>query len=310
MELPDHNFKIRQLMSETGVPRGVMSDEDIAFSAGLLDEAYKIHGDPASPHYKEYHNTEHDFYVLRRAWDVWGALRNRMPDKFDTNGFKLLLFSVCGHDLFLGNEAKEGSDERRSGKFTMRRMLAAGYAPEEGQRVREAIDTTAVKRDEKGRITQYNIRQGSKDPLKFVLAYADINGVPMEGIPTMIRDALNLYMESSGTSLKELSHNPKKALGLMLTQADFVQDRLDDMDGDIAHYFDGKEREMVKEVLDEKYSRTSREALVLARRMKDLPDLAETAIKATLGVTKNKSNISYLPKKIGSIFSRTESDNK
>lgn len=300
-ELPRHDLMISGLMEDMDIPEGMMiSDRDIGFAAGLLDVMHKKHGDPSSPDFKTYHNVGHDMDVLKRSWQIWSSLSERLPDTFDQSGYRTLLFGACGHDLFVEQDTLEGKDEKRSGKFTMRRMITAGYGLDEASEVFEVINATAVKRDQNGSIIQYNLRKGSKNPKKFVLATADINGIPMGGIPTMMRDALNLNMEFSHISMSELMHHPKKAVGFMLTQADFLEDRLAAMDGDIDYHFEGKEREIARQVMSEQFSGSSREALELASRMKNAPDLAETAICSVLeSANKGAGSISSLPAKIG-----------
>lgn len=300
--LPDFATKIHELMQE--IPEGVVSEEAVGHAAALLGRMHEAYDDPKSSSYRPYHNSRHNLSVLRRAWRLWGLFQEKLPERFDDAGYETLLLGACGHELFVEEDTESGKDEKRSGKYTLRYMIGSGYSHEESQRVYCAIEATAVERNAEGSIIQYNVQKGSKDPAKLILAMADINGIPMEGAPTMFEDAMNLYMEFSHTSMKELLHHPKKATDFMLTQADFLEDRLNAMPADIAYYFTGEEKQIVEEIFSKEFSGSTREALALASRMKNMPTLAEFAVDKALATTKGASNISALPKRFGSLITR------
>ncbi len=302
-EPSNYVLKIHELMDD--IPEGVVSERAVELSASLLEMVHETYDDPAGPRYKPYHNSQHSLNVLRRSWRLWGLFQEQLPDKFDDDGYETLLFGAAGHELFVDGDTAAGKDEKRSGKFTLRYLLSAGYDHDKAKRVFCAIEATTVEREEDGSIIQSNVRRGSKDPAKLILAMADINGIPMEGIPTMLEDALNLDMEYSQTCLKDLLQHPKKALGFVLAQADFLEDRLAAMEGDIAYYFEGEEKKIVEEVFQKEFSGTSREALALASRMKRAPSLAEVAIEKALSSGKSASSIAALPKKFGHFMMRS-----
>jgi hypothetical protein len=291
-ELPDHAGQIGALL-ETEVSPGIISDEAVQLAAGLLDKTFQEHGDPGSESYKPYHNVQHELNVLRRSWRLWRLLQEELPDKFDDHGYELVMFAACGHDIFVDNESPPGEDERKSGEYTRDYMIEGGYSEEDADIVYEMIEATAVERDETGTIVQFNIRQGSKYLGKLVLATADTNGIPMEGIPTMIDDGFNLWMEFSKTSVRGLLSDPKGAVGFMLTQAKYLEDRLDCMDKDLAYYFTDKEVSIIKEVFENEFTGATRDALGAARMLARFPNLAEVAIETSVKTTEKAAGSSW-----------------
>jgi hypothetical protein len=303
LEIPNFELKIRELTRETGVPENVLLGKDIEVASGLLALVHASYDDPNSPDYRPYHNSSHSLDVLRRAWTLWGKFTERVPGSCEKSGYKTLLFDSCGHELYVDETTEEGKDEKRSAKFTMRYMISHGYTCEEAREVYEDINATAVKRNENGLIVQYNVRKGSKRPTKFALARSDTDGILMEGIPTMIENAINLQMEFKKLKLKDILLKPQNAAGMLLMQADFIEQRLESMDEDIAYHFEGEDREIVKEIIEEEFNPHSREAISLAHRIKNAPELGELAVRNALkAANKSTGNISSLGGKVSGLI--------
>jgi hypothetical protein len=309
-ELPSYNMQIRELIMDAHIPEGVITDRDIRVAAGLLDKSCEQSQDIPGRIANPYHDIQHDFNVLRRSWTLWGEFQKRLPQSFGGSGYRTLLLGALGHDRYVHRHSEEGKDEKRSGKHAMRYMISNGYSQEESREVYEIIQGTAVRRSESGSIIQYKLTDGVRSPEKFTLGIADTYGILIEGTPTLVEDVLNLHMEFSQTSMKDLLHNPKKALGLMMAQDEFIQDRLDCLKEATDYNFKTKEeRKAVEEVLMEQFSSGGSEALALAKKMKTAPKLAETVIRNALRATSHGSNkVSSLHDKLGSIIPGYKND--
>ena len=200
-----------------------------------VDEAYGKDSDTELA----YHGSAHSRDVIRRSLSMWRDLHETLPERFPIPDLGLIAVAAAGHDRV----QLEGPviNERMSARATanaMKRRGATYYRPADRERVDEAIMTTIVEFSPEGEIHQVNLRKGARDPLKLVLAYADINGIAMEGPFRMYKDATNLFMEISG-----ITHNGGIALqadrfvDFLGSQAQFLETRLSDMPSDVAYYF-------------------------------------------------------------------------
>lgn len=218
-----------------------------------------------------YHNHHHALSVTCRAQTIWSALSAALPESFCQQDQRLLAIASIGHD---SEQSLPGFGENEQASATAA-MLRVFDEPtlqplNAGIRLYDAIIATVVKRDDQGTIIQTNLRAGSRDPLKLVLAMADINGIAMGGVSTMIDDATNLFMEINGyrTCLDILAH-AKDFARFLQTQAHFLNDRLQSIDGDVDYYFESEdERAAVKQVLAELFQ-PGKEALQAAAILED-----------------------------------------
>lgn len=302
--------RIKEVATETGIPADAISETEITIGAEMLTRIYYEYGDPDSENYKTYHNDQHALNsVLRRGWRLLNLLQETFPEKFSNKDYGLMLFGALGHDIVHGTGGPIGEDERQSGIETTPYMRRAGYGGADCSRVQDMIDATRVAVDAKGSIVQTNIRSGSKDPLKLVLATADINGIAMEGIPTMINDAFNLYMEIYGQTVKDMLKDPRKVIDFFFTQAKFLDDRLKALDGDFAFYFTEEEVERVKAAYEHEFTGATRDAIGAAEVLHRFPNvgklLIEEALKATDKVKgSSMENLTSIKKELGRLLIR------
>ena len=113
-------------------------------------------------------------------------------------------------------------------------------------RLRQGISATEVELNVRGRIDQPNLRRGATDPLKFIMAFSDINAIAMEGTEQMIKDATNLCFErNKAPSVDEYKE-------FLAKQPDFLRSRLNDVriKTDIARYFPDTEEEVFGKLWD------------------------------------------------------------
>lgn len=274
-----YSERIEAIAAEV-LPEGISLDKGVGVGARLLQLTHEQYGD------NPYHNDEHPLNVLRRHWKLLSIIQTILPDKVDDSMYDLSIAPVCGHDVINELGAPAGQNEEQSAELVQRYMMEAGYKEEESQIGFDMVLGTAVKRNEGGVIVQNNLRTGSKHLLKWVLANADINGIPMEGIPRMVSDALDLYLEFSKTSIKDFLHNPAGATvgasEFFQTQAQFLDDRLAAVDEDLSYYFTGDEKERLQEAFDKEFTGTTRDAVSAARVLFRFPKMPELIIHSAL----------------------------
>ncbi len=274
--------RIEDIASEM-LPEGVTLGKGIEVGANLLQLTHERYSE------NPYHNADHPLNVLRRHWKLMSIIQSILPDKIDNSMYDLSIAPVCGHDVINEPGAPAGENEEKSAEVVYQYMLEADYSEEEAQIGYDMVIGTAVTRNKKGVIVQNNLRKGLQHPLVWVLANADINGIAMEGVPRMVSDALDLYLEFSGTSVKDFLHNPAGATAgaadFFQTQAQFLSDRLAAVDEDLSYYFTEKEKQMLQEAFDEEFTGTTRDAVSAARVLFRFPKMPELIIhSATSGV--------------------------
>ena len=224
----------------------------------LIQVAYESiqerYGDSSLELYRPYHNHVHGLNVTRRGQVMWRALQAVLPEQFTNESSRYLAIGSMFHD-YDQDQTEPTLNELNSAEVAADAMWYQDgfYSVDAVGRVADAIITTIVERDEQGSIIQTRIRMGSKDPVKFVLALADINGIAMGGVGAMVEDSINLFMELNGykTSTEVLMHAAD--FGKFLQgQAKFLRERLANIDSDVNYYFeDDEERAVVKNVLAE-----------------------------------------------------------
>lgn len=282
--LLDHADTIRDLMEEHEVPEGVITEEMLEAGLGMLQLAYEKYGDPTSETFKQYHNDEHAIDVLGRAWNQLRLLKAAFPDRFTDHDYRLLFFAALGHDSVHGDGGAMGSDEEQSAEWTLGRMRRLGFDEADCERVREAIVATTVKtREEDGAIVQTYIRDGSDDPLKFIMAYADINGMLMGGLSVFANDSLNLYLELQHKTVSDVQADKSSLQAFFGTQLKFVDTRLQELDKDYAFYFKD-DADKVKKLYYDTFTRASRDAYSAVKTIDSRPHIMELVVEDLIRV--------------------------
>lgn len=294
--LLDHAGAMRGLMEEHNIPPGVITEEMLETGLGMLQLVYEKYGNPASESYRPYHNDVHALNVLARSWKLLSLHRQKFPEKFKDSDYALIMFAALGHDLIQGVGDEPGKDEEQSAALTCEFMNQVGFSGEDCERTKEIIKATIVTR-ENGTITQTNIREGSKDILKLILATADINSIAMEGTPALVNDVFDLILETGNHGQrmtvakmfaeaqkpkvpkndKEYAYN--KVVNFFMYQAEFLLSRLNALKGDFAHYYEGKEVEDIDHLYENTFTNATREALGVAKTLHRFPNVAELVIR-------------------------------
>ncbi len=274
--------QIYTIIDQVGLSAETISPEAIIGGSEILLDIHARCGDPNSETYEPYHNDQHALQVLSRSWRLLQLLQKIMPEKFSGSDYEALLWASLGHDVVRGTGGTLGEDERQSAQLIAARMQEAGCEDTMCEQVADIILTTIVEHDEQGRIKQTNIRSGNKDPLRLILATADINGVAMEGIPTMINDVFNLYMEVRHRTVADMVANPEEVIEFFFSQAQFLESRLETLSGDFAYYFTQEEVAIVQAAYEEEFTQATRDGIGAANVLFRFPHLGELAITDAL----------------------------
>lgn len=115
-------------------------------------------------------------------------------------------------------------------------MIERDYPKDEALRVADAIVATTAQKSQDG-VVQTHVRQGRKDPLKLIVAMADIQATTMEGDTRMLKDATKLYFEINPPHSKTIAQHTEGLSAFLANQHSFVSDRLDSVRDDLRYYF-------------------------------------------------------------------------
>jgi hypothetical protein len=170
--------------------------------------------------------------------------------------FDLAIVAGASHDYEqdYDPEIEFGRNERESAAFAVRAIEEQDGALNHGRfthRLKEGIlaTTTSINK-ETGEILQTRLNAGSHDPIKFDMAFSDINGIAMEGNRQMILDATNLYLELIGKEGRVFSVDD--LYDFYLKQATFLSNRLNPgrVTSDIGYYFADTVTDVYRDTFD------------------------------------------------------------
>lgn len=193
---------------------------------------------PNSDYPREFHNAPHSIDVCRRDVRLTKLLLPYVRSKYLPHIFDRTILGPALHDWeqLLG----PGDNEQASADYAVAQIEENG-GPELNTDVfktwlSDEIQASTVTMLETGEIIQTNIQTGSHNPAKFNLAFADINGIAMEGPRRMIRDGTHLYMENL-ESPDDFTIDGLYAF--LVNERQFLRQRLNDgrVKADIAYYY-------------------------------------------------------------------------
>lgn len=220
------------------------TERDLALMVDNLTDVWQRYGNPSSPEYLAYHNHVHSFDVADRALQI-GALHHEIaPDRVDTRTIVLAMIAGSGHDYYQRAATSDMTDEALSAQAIADRMRERGYPGEEVERVYQAIVATTADHAD-GHVQQTHVRTGDRDPLKLILAMADIQSMTMEGSRRMLIDVPKLYFEITPPT-SEAPH--RHIIGLtkfLLSQYSFISDRIDSIPDDLLYYYNEETAEAI-----------------------------------------------------------------
>jgi len=241
------------------------------------------------------HNAEHAIDVAERAIELTNLLYEYIPEEYRENIYELALLAGVTHDW----EQLQGSsvNEQASADYLISLIEQTGESPFNTkrfkQRARAGILATEYEIDkETGVINQVNLlkdepyEDGKPDPLKFIMAFADINAIAMRGPQQMYEDVTRLFFE------RNLDQQPtEEGLREILDyQEKFIKSQLNDhrMEAYIARYFpdyEPKNKDAKNEVylvMEETYNPNIKESYEEAQWLRRNSEAVANEIKGML----------------------------
>jgi hypothetical protein len=262
------------------------------------------------------HNAEHALDVAGRAIELTNLVYEFIPEKYQDNIYELALLVGVSHDweqlLASGNERASadyliGLIEKTDDEEINNEWFKA--------RAENGVMATEYEINDDGIINQFNLGRGKPedgeepDPLEFIVAFADINGIAMEGESRMSEDVAGLYIERC----QKKGENPSEEglRGFIDYQPTFIKSQLDDehMKPIIAHYFhhlepeDEEKENPVYEALKNKYNPNIRNSYKKAWKLRNTPEL----IKG-FGEVVHRADVLGISDKLGGIVDRIKTD--
>lgn len=195
---------------------------------------------------RSFHNAPHSVGVTRRAVRMANILLPYVRPEYRDKFYDLSIIAGAAHDY--DQDSGPGTNEQNSANYAASLVEAADGKLNTQlfkDRLERGILATTVAMQPDGEIVQVDLSHGSHDPIKFSMAFSDINGIAMEGSKRMWRDATNLYYEiTPEPSIEGL-------YAFLVSQAGFLSDRLNPgrVQADIGYYFGGQ----VNEIYDDMY---------------------------------------------------------
>ena len=228
----DFEKEIHQIT--TLIPENITLAPETTDIANTALEAVNDRYGPDSDTYLPYHNAPHAVDIARRGVRMVNMLWPYMSPRHRSRMYDLVIVDGATHDY--DQDSGPGANEDNSIEYGIELVESFyGVLNTAVFKNRSALGTAATKveMDENGRLIQTNLRKGSRDPIKFIMAFSDINGIAMEGDKRMLRDATNLYNEITPET------SAKGYVDFLVGQAGFLRKRLNDsqIKPDIKHYF-------------------------------------------------------------------------
>lgn len=240
-----------------------------------LDAIEERYGEK-SGNYLAHHSAQHGVDVMRRGLHLTRILAPYIADEYMQDLPDLVVMCGSWHDY----EQQKGPHNNEVASSEGLRAVIDNSSEKPWKdvelvkkRAHEGVMATEVAHQKSGEIVQVNLPNGEADPLKYIMAFADINGIAMEGEERMITDSTNLCKEIYGPNLNEQTLSDFLAM-----QKKFLDSRLNDrrIKSDLTYYF-LDDMEKIYKVLREEFEGKASEATILARLMRYNPKILRRA---------------------------------
>jgi hypothetical protein len=210
-----------------------LAPETIPITVGAVEEIDQDYG-PESDNPLSFHNAPHSVGMIRRGVRMANILYPYIGPVHRRRFFDLVFVGGGVHDRWQNLGPIE--NERASAAYGVQMIEEADGILNTNifkKRLVYAAEATAVRMKDDGKLVQVNLQRGAHDPIKFNAAFADINGIAMEGPKRMVEDAANLYDEITDEPTEEGLYD------FLANQKAFLRGRLNDgqVKADIAYYF-------------------------------------------------------------------------
>ena len=280
-ESVNYERELTRIVQQKVPPEYELRSATIPLAAEFLSEIDAEHGpDSADP--LSYHNAEHGLDVTPRVIDLINLMYPYMEPHHRRGIYDLGILDSTGHDKAQKRGVRPGVNERASGLYVVGRLsetddpLLSSRAF--GRRAMAGIMATAFRITD-GRIDQYNVRRGAREPLKPIMAHGDINGIAMEGPRRIFIDGLNLCFEEYEDPTLDEIHE------FLRREASFLQQSLSDekVKPDIAYHFPDHADEIYEEG-KRLFQGNILAAYSLALLLRDGPEIKDTIGRALQGL--------------------------
>ncbi len=214
-------------------PTYTLAPETIHIAVASLEEVDRRYG-PDSDNPLPFHNAPHSLGVARRSVRLNNILYRYIKPQWRPRIFDLGIIAGTNHDR--EQDLGPAVNEQASAEGAVEEVIAANGVLNTKmfkQRLIRANLATAAEMQEDGKLIQPNLQKGSRDPIKFIMGFVDINGIAMEGDKRMWPDATNIYYETTDEPTSE------DLCAFLIDQRRFLRHRLNDgiIKSDIAYYF-------------------------------------------------------------------------
>jgi hypothetical protein len=214
-------------------PSCELAPETIPIAVESLEEIDNDYG-PGSDNPLSFHDAPHSVGVTRRGVRLANILYPYIRPLHRRRFFDLVIIDGATHDR--RQDLGPVENEIASAETAVQKVEAADGILNTmifKKRLVYGDLATAVRMEDDGKLVQVNIQRGAHDPIKFNMAFSDINGIAMEGNKRMWQDATNLYYEITDEPTIE------GLCTFLIDQRKFLRQRLNDgrIKSDIAYYF-------------------------------------------------------------------------
>ncbi len=257
---PDYNQKLADLL-EHEFPNLILPKRSFdAMVAGLDISRQNNGGDPESENYKDYHNDEHPFGMVQRAYSLLGLLKEAGVD-VQTCHYEVVGIATTFHDgivrkpVDLDPEDADKSVEQLSADLALQHMPLQrypgdpnGFIHEERSFVYSGIEVTEVEHQD-GQVLRPKVFEPGRHWTGWVITTADTGNAFFEDLDVNIRDLSRLSTEYSDQGSKNVTLVKDSVKKLLQSEKPFLE-RLDiDLHRGILKFFPEK-ADRVTEVLD------------------------------------------------------------
>lgn len=213
-----------------------ISEAAVAIAQESIAEIDTKYGD-GNAEYMAYHNAYHGVDVVRRGFRLIGILNDYIADKYRQDLPDLVLLGGAFHDIV--QRKASGVNEQESANIAAERTRVSYDAVDDVERFIDRLQLGILATEveithPESEIIQKRLPNGRPDPLKYIMAFADINGIAMDGPERMIRDCVHLCHEIFGKDV-----TGEQIGDFLLSQTRFLRTRLNDrrVRSDLMYYF-------------------------------------------------------------------------
>jgi hypothetical protein len=262
------------------------------------------------------HNAEHALDVAGRAIELTNLVYEFIPEKYRENIYELALLVGVAHDW---EQLLDSGNEQASANYLIGLIEKTDDEEINNEwfkaRAENGVMATEFEINDDGIINQFNLGRGKPeegeepDPLEFIVAFADINGIAMEGESRMSEDVAGLYIERCQKKAEQPSEEGLREF--IDYQPTFIKSQLDDehMKPIIAYYFshlepkDESKENPVYEALKNKYNPNIRKSYKKAWKLRNTPELLKG-----FGEVVHRADVLGISDKLGGIIDRIKTD--